>query len=185
MSATPEDVQVVVARSLAIVTVTNQRVDQVSTVQQALVVQQAPTANVTTDTPRQQVIAAGQVGPPGPPGPSGTETFVGTAGQNIAGYQVVKVQNTSVTLVDVTNPADAPLAVGFAVTGATTGNPVTVQTAGEVTDALWSWSPGPLFVGPSSLLTQAVPAAGSWLQVVGRAVSATAIVLNFQTPIQR
>lgn len=79
--------------------------------------------------------------------------------------------------------ADASRFLGILVTSASAADdPVTVRRRGAITEAGWSWTPGPVWVGDTGLLTQAVPSTG-WVLQVGTAINATTIDIEPEPPI--
>jgi hypothetical protein len=79
--------------------------------------------------------------------------------------------------------ADATRFLGILVTSASAADdPVTVRRRGAITEAGWSWTPGPVWVGDTGLLTQTVPSTG-WVLQVGTAVNATTIDIEPEPPI--
>lgn len=79
--------------------------------------------------------------------------------------------------------ADATRFLGILVTSASAADdPVTVRRRGAITEAGWSWTPGPVWVGDTGLLTQTVPSTG-WVLQVGTAINATTIDIEPEPPI--
>jgi hypothetical protein len=137
---------------------------------------------IIVQQPRQATITAtalqGPPGPPGPPGSAGAQTLTLQAGIALGGHRVVCVDSSGQAIYpDRNNPAHADAVVGITTGAASAGANVTVLASGEMTEASWSWNPGPLWVGDTGLLTQSPPSAG-WSQIVAIALSATRIVLT-------
>ena len=84
---------------------------------------------------------------------------------------------------DASDAAHVDLICGLTLTGAASAAEVVVQRAGPVDDASWNWTPGRVWLGAAGALTQIAPAAGFDL-VVGYAVSATRLYLDFQEHIE-
>lgn len=103
-------------------------------------------------------------------------SFQSTAVGNITSNTVVAATSGGVLNPSLATPTEVPAIVGVAFTSATSGNPITVMTKGQITDALWSWTPGlPLYCGVAGgALTQTAPTSGAVVQV-GVALSATEI----------
>ena len=79
------------------------------------------------------------------------------------------------------DPATSPRAVGISTTAGTT---VSVQYAGELTDALWTWTPdGVIYVSANGALTQTAPTSGT-IQPIARALTATRILITIHPTIQ-
>lgn len=110
---------------------------------------------------------------------TGAGTFQSTAVGNITSNSVVAATTGGVMNPALATSTEVPAIVGIAFTSATSGNPITVMTEGQITDALWSWTPGlPLYCGlTGGTLTQTAPATDA-VVVVGVALSAT--VINVQ-----
>ena len=106
----------------------------------------------------------------------GSGTFQSTAVGNIASNTVVAATSGGVMNPSLATSTEVPAIVGIAFTAATSGNPITVMTEGQITEALWSWTPGePIYCGlAGGTLTQTAPAADA-VVVVGVALSATTI----------
>ena len=77
---------------------------------------------------------------------------------------------------------DGQLIAGITAGAAAQGDPVTIHTAGPITEPGWTWTPGPVFAGDNGVLTQ-TPPAGSWVRMIGMAVSPTKIIINLQPVI--
>jgi hypothetical protein len=131
----------------------------------------------------QVTVVVSQQGPPGPPGPpgpaggGGAHQMTMTAATALGGHRVVIADNTGkARYPDRTNTAHADAVVGLTITSALAGESVTVQTAGDVVEGSWSWTPGPVWIGDNGLLTQTPPTAG-WLQLFGVATAPNRVVL--------
>ena len=72
--------------------------------------------------------------------------------------------------------------MGVSLTAADEGDSLDAMIQGEVVEASWSWSPGPVFLGKAGGLVQTPPTAG-FIQQIGTATSATKIVISPSTPI--
>ena len=107
---------------------------------------------------------------------NGAGTFQSTAVGNIASNTVVAATAGGVMNPSLATSTEVPAIVGIAFTSATSGNPITVMTAGQITEALWSWTPGePIYCGlTGGTLTQTAPSVDA-VVVVGVALSATTI----------
>ncbi|HHA2629099.1 TPA: hypothetical protein ACOEOK_000535 [Stenotrophomonas maltophilia] len=75
------------------------------------------------------------------------------------------------------------LAGQFGLTEADTGN-VTVRLAGTVEEGSWTWHDGAVWCGADGALTQS-PGDTGWLLCVGRALNATTLMIDFDSPIAR
>jgi hypothetical protein len=138
---------------------------------------------VNRDIVETQIIRALTPGPQGPPGPTGDNTFTVTAGANLSYPIIVAIDNGVATPADPTNIADMSSQLAVTTQAAISGTPVVVATSYSLTEPMWTWSPGRVYLAPSGgQLTQTLPTVGALLEV-GRAVSATTIDFNIQTAI--
>jgi hypothetical protein len=118
-------------------------------------------------------------GPTGPQGPAGDATVTMTAGATLSGHRLVTKQADGTAIyADATNPAHVSVPLWLTLGAAAMGDQVTAQASGIVTEPSWSWTPGPLYLDVTGLLTQTVPVSSSFLVQVGYATSATSIVLD-------
>lgn len=106
-----------------------------------------------------------------------------TASGAISALRMIVAEGGSGRYPDTSVAADAGRVVGMSTTSAASGDPFDVLTNGEHVDAGWSWSPGPVFCGVSGVLTQS-PGTG-WVLEVGRALSATRLLVDVKTPLIR
>lgn len=127
-----------------------------------------------------EVIAYAQ----GEGGGTASFNYEATAGENMGAYKLVRVALGTVYLADKDNVAYVQDTLGLTTTVSTTGNPVTIQTGGEITDAGWAWIAGHVFMGDSGELTQTPPTVGI-LQKIGTALTATSILIDIDDPILR
>lgn len=139
-----------------------------------------------------EVVRVASVGIQGPPGADGVDAdnvVIRTSGQAISGGRVVKLgPDGKVYLASAGVVGDATLIVGVAVT-ATSGpdESLTVRLEGRMTDPVWSWTPGmPLYCGANGVLSHTPPAPPmAFVCEVARALTATEILVDTQTPIVR
>lgn len=130
------------------------------------------------------VQTGGAMGVQGPPGSSGSGDIIAAAGAALSALRVTKVVAGVAAYADSSVVADAALITGITVTAAASGASITIRTDGELHDATWSWSPGPIYCGVAGALTQIVPTVG-FIGEVARALNATTIVVDVQTPTIR
>lgn len=102
--------------------------------------------------------------------------FQSVAVGNISSNTVVAATTGGVKNPSLATSTDVPAIVGVAYTSATNGNAITVMKQGQLTEALWSWTPGlPIYCGlTGGAFTQTAPTTGA-VVVVGVALSATTI----------
>lgn len=75
------------------------------------------------------------------------------------------------------------LVIGISTTAANTGENITIKTSGQLTDANWSWTKGAIYLGSNGTLTQTAPAGGNIIVHVGKAITATTIIIDIDTII--
>lgn len=134
-----------------------------------------------------EILAAAEQGPPGPSGPIGPAGGVAFTRQSDAPLSALRVvwedESGVVRPLDAGNADHIDLICGLTLTAAAGPGDVTVQRSGPVDDAAWNWAPGRVFLGANGALTQ-TPPVGGFDVLVGVAVSATRLILNFQDPIE-
>lgn len=169
------------------------RVLVVQTVQRAQVSQGGHSVTVTPTQVRAEVQArqtvsrvqvGGAKGDKGDPGDAGSGgLLVYPAGETIHGRRAVRVAGGLLFHPDTAVNAHATQVVGIATQSGSPSASVTVRTAGTITEASWAWSPGAVWCGADGVLTQS-PATG-WLLQIGRAIDATTIDVDVDTPFFR
>ncbi len=131
--------------------------------------------------------SAAYVGPPGPPGPIGPEggaTLVTVGAAPISGHTAVALDSGGLLVyADCTNAAHIGAVQGVVASAYSAGAQAVVQTGFELVHAGWTFSPGPVFVGASGALVQALPVGAVFAQVVGFALAPTRIRVDVQPPI--
>lgn len=100
------------------------------------------------------------------------------AGETIAANKAVIADGNTIYLASSSDVTHMDRVIGISVTSALTGEPVTVQTFGELYEAGWSWDDSkPLWLSIDGELTQTAPVTG-FNCVVGSAIDATRIFIN-------
>lgn len=129
-------------------------------------------------------IAAG-VGPRGPAGQdaAGATLTLPTATSIHAG-RAVRLVGGQLSHPDTNSPAHADQVAGVAETAAASGATARIRTAGVTDNDAWAWAEGPVYVGADGVLTQTPPASG-WLMTIGRALTATSLLVDPEPPIFR
>lgn len=125
------------------------------------------------------------VGVEGPPGPEGGSSFIVFAGADLSGHRVVRPQGDG-TVVYASNSdlADATRPLWLTLGAALSGDPVTVQGLGLITEPSWNWSDAPIFLGVDGVLTQTPPALpAAFLLQLGAPDGATSLYYQPRTPI--
>jgi hypothetical protein len=74
--------------------------------------------------------------------------------------------------------------IGISTTAANTGENITIKTSGQITDALWNWTKGAIYLGANGSLTQTAPTGGSIIVHVAKAITATTLIIDIDTIIQ-
>ncbi len=113
-----------------------------------------------------------------------TDVALYPAAENISALRVVRGNGSGgVMYADASDYNECKGAFGISVTAATTGNNVKVRHSGKAHDALWSWSPGPIFLGANGVLQQTVTPGHNFLQVAV-AIDETTINVEIQQPVE-
>lgn len=107
-----------------------------------------------------------------------------TADGPISALRVVVANDGQASYPDLDVVSDATRAAGVTLTSGASGDPVQIRTQGEIIEASWAWSPGIVWCGDDGVLTQTQPSSG-WLLEVGRALSATRLMVDLKTPYVR
>ena len=139
---------------------------------------------VDTDVEVLEAAAQGPRGPQGIPGPTGGAAFIRQSDGPLSALRVVWEDALGVVRpLDAGDEDHIDLVSGLTLTAAASAGPVTVQRFGPVDDAAWAWTPGLVYLGANGALTQTPPVDGFDL-LIGAAVSATRLILDFQNPIE-
>ena len=129
-------------------------------------------------------VIVGQTGPRGVPGPPGSATTVPVGPDAISGHSAVACGPDGLLIpADCTTSTHLGAVLGLVADAYSPGEDAVVQTGFVLEHAGWSWTPGPVFVGLAGQLTQALPPAAIFSQVVGHALSATRVLVDLQPPI--
>jgi len=126
-------------------------------------------------------------GPPGiqgPPGPSAGAGAEYTAAVALGGHRVAALDAAGQAVyASALQAGDRLRVAGITLGAAGAGDLVTVQSAGLVVHAGWSFTPGPVYLGEDGQLVQALPPGAVFSQVLGLAVAATRLLVAIQPPI--
>lgn len=125
----------------------------------------------------------GPPGPPGEPGPAGGSTLQRDAGATLSALVVVYEEDGEVFALDKDDEDHIDQMLGLTVTAASVGASLNVQRSGVVNNSGWAWTPGRVYLGAGGALTQ-TPASDGFDVLIGRAVSATRLLLDLQDPIE-
>lgn len=150
----------------------------------AFVVRGAQSCLIRRDYGGAFTIMAGQRGSQGRPGTDtggGVQTVVRIAGETVSALRVVFESQAHAFATD---PATESVyqTLGLAVTSATAGAELTIQTQGPIDDSSWNWAEGFVWCGPSGVLTQTPPTSG-WDFIIGFATSATRLYIDLNEPV--
>jgi hypothetical protein len=129
--------------------------------------------------------AQGLGGPPGPPGPSGGAGATYTAAEAVSGHAVLALDASGQAIYASANDAGHALRiVGISLSAAAAAASVGVQSAGYLEHAGWTWAPGALLdLGLAGAIVASPPVGAVFIQVLGRALSATRVHLVPQPPV--
>lgn len=105
------------------------------------------------------------VGMPGRDGADGAGILEVIAGEPIGGHRIVAIAADDLARLADPASAAADLPTGMTLGAAAAGEPVTIQSAGYVTEPGWSWVPGAVFLGADGIPTQALPTSGAIFQI--------------------
>lgn len=139
---------------------------------------------VDTDVEVLEAAAQGPRGPQGIPGPAGGATTVMVGAAPISGHTAVALDSGGLLVyADCTNPAHIGAVQGVVGNAYSPGDQAVVQTDFDLAHAGWTFATGPVFVGATGALVQALPMGAVFAQVVGYALAPTRIRIDVQPPI--
>lgn len=122
-------------------------------------------------------------GVPGPPGTGGA-TVVTVGATPLSGHTAVAMDADGLLIyADCTNPAHIGAVQGVIANAYGAGDLAVVQTDFDLAHAGWTFATGPVFVGATGALVQALPMGAVFAQVVGYALAPTRIRIDVQPPI--
>ncbi|MBB2959845.1 hypothetical protein [Methylobacterium sp. R2-1] len=111
------------------------------------------------------------------------EDLTAPAVEPISGHRGIRAVAGGVALASASDPSHFGALVGISTGAAAAGALCTYVAAGPVTEPSWSWSPGPVLLGPDGLLTQQEPTSG-FLQQVGLSDAPTRLIVGILPPIK-
>ena len=136
-----------------------------------------PTLLEVVSTPT-TLILGGNTGPQGPAGDVGGVTEV-QAAEDLTAYSFITSTGRTA---DSGNTTHLNRVVGIVLIDVLTGFIASLQTAGEVTNTDWSWSPGSkLFLNGTSI--SATPPSSGFSQMIAVARNAVIIIVKLEPPI--
>lgn len=119
-------------------------------------------------------------------GPAGTSTSPSyTTAAALSGHQVIALNSSGLAIY--ASADDLSMAfrvVGISHNAASSGASITVQDRDVMTHGGWSWTPGQvIYLGLNGVLSSTVPVSATFILVMGKALSATSILVGIQPPI--
>jgi len=106
-----------------------------------------------------------------------------TAGEPLSGQRVMRLAGIGVVRTASSDDvSQVGLVLGVSNHAADEGEAVAVTVVGPLSDAAWSFSPGPVFLGLNGALIQAPPSSG-FVQQIATATTPTDIVVQRGAPI--
>jgi hypothetical protein len=107
------------------------------------------------------------------------------AASAVSGHQAIALDSAGQAIyASADTLADALRVSGISTAAAVGGAEVFVQTQGVLDHGGWAWTPGtPVFLGLAGALVSSPPVSGTFVQIVGRALSPTKLLINLQPPI--
>lgn len=127
----------------------------------------------------------GMTGPQGPQGPPGSTNASYVTAVPISGHMCVALDsNGAVTYASSDDLSFSGRVTGISEAAAILGASVSVKYSGLIEHNGWSWLPDQLvYLGLNGLLTQTLPPTALFVQVVGKALGPTRLLLNMQPPV--
>lgn len=105
------------------------------------------------------------------------------AGEPLSGQRVVRLAGIGIVRTASSNDvSQVGLVLGVTSHAADQGDAVAVTVVGPLSDAAWSFAPGPVFLGLNGALVQVPPASG-FIQQIATATAPTDIVVERTAPI--
>jgi len=147
---------------------------------------QAPKATILVNRSPLKIVSMGLKGDKGDKGdqgtPGNTVNISALAGDNLGGHRVVQIFDGVATYANNQDAYNGQLA--FTDSSADIGTSSVFFVSGIITEPTWNLVIGPVYLGTNGLITQTKPETGT-VVLVGRAISATSISLNFQQLYRR
>ncbi len=106
------------------------------------------------------------------------------AGENLSALRAVTTNSSGQAVYASNNTLANAQVVGIVYTAASSGANVTIKISGILTDANWNWTKGTVYLGTNGTLTQTVPTNGAIVVHVGKALTATQLLIDIDTIIQ-
>ena len=106
------------------------------------------------------------------------------AGENLSALRAVTTNSSGQAVYASNNTLANAQVVGIVYTAANSGSNATIKISGIITDASWNWTKGTVYLGTNGTLTQTVPTSGAIVVHVGKALTATQLLIDIDTIIQ-
>jgi hypothetical protein len=130
-----------------------------------------------------QIGVVGPQGPQGEPGESGSPAITVTAGESIPAWHAVFIDTDGLAYLADSDDAHGTAVLGVAKTAALTGETFPVAVDGDYLDTTpVTWTPGPVYIGDTGVLTATPPVAGYQLWIA-TALTTTRLLVRPQFPI--
>jgi hypothetical protein len=102
------------------------------------------------------------------------------AGEGLPSYRVVYIHNNKVYMADKNSVTDKDKILGITISSATVNNNVDVLINGSITNPVWNFISGIVFLNTTGTLTQVLPASGFPMKI-GTAVTSNTVVIDIDT----
>lgn len=137
-------------------------------------------APVVALTRSEAVIEVTTRGPRGDPG-GGVQRV---ASEAVGGHRVVRgLASGEVALASASDASHVATLLGVTTGAAAAGGTLSITLIGDIEEGSWNWSPGPVYLGESGVLTQTAPTTGHLVQV-GVSDKPTRLSVRLQPPIK-
>lgn len=140
------------------------------------VVNRSPTVNVIEQQITLDIESGGIV-------PAAIDTTL-EAGTSISALRCITTDAAGKAKYATPDTSENSVVIGISSTSALTGENVTIKTSGQMTDASWSWTKGPVYLGAAGTLTQTAPSGGEYIVHVARAITPTTIIIDIDLTIK-
>lgn len=143
------------------------------------------TIPISIPGPAQINVTMTSTGPRGATGPAGGSEVTAVAGETLSAGRVVVIDGGEAFYFQPATAAHMGRAYGITTTSATTGNQVSIQISGIVTDgAFASLTEGQVWVGANGVVQTAMPGSGI-LQKAGMYIGSDTLKIDFTIQIQQ
>lgn len=121
----------------------------------------------------------------GPKGDTGSSLAAYPAAVALSGHVAVTLDAAGqAILADCRTPVHAATVLGVTTGAAESGAPATVQRTGTLVSPGWGLTPdAPVYLGEAGALVQTVPPSSAFVKPLGRALSATTVLIELQPAI--